>query len=76
MFLKSLATRLATACALAALVVPAAARAQELTLWSHWAAEVAKRAFVEDAIKRFEAQQARRQGQDHLVREDRRSTRR
>jgi multiple sugar transport system substrate-binding protein len=33
------------------------ARAQtEITLWSHWAAEKIKRDFVEDAIKRFEAQ--------------------
>ena len=30
-------------------------QAQELTIWSHWAAEVAKRAYIEDAIKRFEA---------------------
>lgn len=30
------------------------ARAQEITLWSHWAAEKIKRDFVEDAIKRFE----------------------
>jgi multiple sugar transport system substrate-binding protein len=28
---------------------------KELTLWSHWAAEKVKREFVEDAIKRFEA---------------------
>jgi multiple sugar transport system substrate-binding protein len=32
-----------------------AAMAQELTLWTHWAAEKIKRDFVEDAIKRFEA---------------------
>lgn len=31
------------------------AAAQELTLWTHWAAEKIKREFVEDAIKRFEA---------------------
>lgn len=29
--------------------------AQELALWTHWAAEQIKREFVEDAIKRFEA---------------------
>lgn len=32
-----------------------AARAQEIMLWTHWAAEKIKREFVEDAIKRFEA---------------------
>ncbi|MEO5700136.1 MAG: extracellular solute-binding protein [Casimicrobiaceae bacterium] len=32
-----------------------AAAAQEVTLWTHWAAEKIKREFVEDAIKRFEA---------------------
>lgn len=31
-----------------------AASAQEITLWSHWAAEQIKRQFVEDAAKRFE----------------------
>jgi multiple sugar transport system substrate-binding protein len=31
------------------------ASAEELTLWSHWAAEKIKRDFVEDAIKRYEA---------------------
>jgi multiple sugar transport system substrate-binding protein len=42
--------------ALAALVAAAgAATAQELTLWTHWAAEKIKRDFVEDAIRRFEA---------------------
>src|SRR5215468_7617420 len=30
-------------------------RAQELTFWSHWAAEMPKRTFVEEAIKEFEA---------------------
>jgi multiple sugar transport system substrate-binding protein len=29
-------------------------RAQELTFWSHWAAEMPKRTFVEEAIKQFE----------------------
>ncbi len=48
---RALAATLAvTLCAL-----PGLARAQELTMWSHWAAEVAKRAYVEDAVKRFEA---------------------
>src|SRR5215475_2605742 len=31
------------------------AQAQELTFWSHWAAEMPKRTFVEEAIKQFEA---------------------
>lgn len=35
----------------------APAHSQELTMWSHWAAEDIKRSFVEDAIKRFEAAQ-------------------
>ena len=30
-------------------------QAQELTFWSHWAAEMPKRTFVEEAIKQFEA---------------------
>lgn len=34
---------------------PAAAQAQEITLWSHWAAEQPKRQFVEEAIRRFQA---------------------
>jgi multiple sugar transport system substrate-binding protein len=42
--------------AAAILIAPVAARAAtELTMWSHWAAEKSKRAFVEDAVKRFEA---------------------
>lgn len=36
-------------------LAPLAAAAQELTLWTHWAAEKIKREFVEDAIRRFEA---------------------
>ena len=56
MFLKKLAARLANACAVAALVVPASARADTtITLWSHWADQTAKVAFVEEAAKRFEA---------------------
>ena len=47
--------RFATAILVALLAVPITALAQELTMWSHWAAEVAKRAYVEDAAKRFEA---------------------
>lgn len=31
------------------------ALAQELTVWSHWAAEAIKRSYVEEAAKRFEA---------------------
>jgi multiple sugar transport system substrate-binding protein len=32
-----------------------AQQVKELTFWSHWAAEVPKRTFVEEAIKKFEA---------------------
>ena len=32
-----------------------AQQAKELTFWSHWAAEMPKRTFVEEAIKNFEA---------------------
>ena len=46
---------LAAAAFVALFAAPTAVRAQELTVWSHWAAEVAKRAYIEDAIKRFEA---------------------
>ena len=46
---------LAAATFVALFAAPTAVRAQELTVWSHWAAEVAKRAYIEDAIKRFEA---------------------
>ena len=35
-------------------VAPQPAKSQELTMWSHWAAEQIKRKFVEDAIERFE----------------------
>ena len=57
MLLKKLAARLVCACALAALVAPVAARAQTtITLWSHWADQAAKVAFVEEAAKRFEEQ--------------------
>ncbi len=41
--------------ALTLLAAPAPATAQEITLWSHWAAEKIKRDFVEDAIRQFEA---------------------
>ena len=34
---------------------PTSAQVKELTFWSHWAAEVPKRTFVEQAIKEFEA---------------------
>ena len=46
---------LAAAILVALLAVPITALAQELTMWSHWAAEVAKRAYVEEAAKRLEA---------------------
>ena len=32
-----------------------AQQVKEQTFWSHWAAEVPKRTFVEEAIKEFEA---------------------
>jgi ABC-type glycerol-3-phosphate transport system substrate-binding protein len=35
------------------LITSSAARAQELTLWTHWAAEQVKRSFVEDAIQKY-----------------------
>jgi multiple sugar transport system substrate-binding protein len=42
--------------AAASLAGPAAAQQpKELTFWSHWAAEMPKRTFVEEAIKQFEA---------------------
>jgi len=41
--------------ALAILIAPVTANAAtQLTMWSHWAAEKSKRAFVEEAVKRFE----------------------
>lgn len=39
----------------AAALTPLRAQAQEITLWSHWAAEQPKRQFVEEAIRRFQA---------------------
>lgn len=45
----------APAFSLAAVVATSAARAETLTLWSHWADEPAKVAFVEDAAAAFEA---------------------
>jgi multiple sugar transport system substrate-binding protein len=50
---KSLPIIIAAAISVAALA--RGAQAQELTFWSHWAAEVPKRTFVEEAIKQFEA---------------------
>src|SRR6185312_8401196 len=45
----------ATMTAAAILIAPVSAGATtQLTMWSHWAAEKSKRAFVEDAVKRFE----------------------
>jgi multiple sugar transport system substrate-binding protein len=52
-FIPTLAAAMVSALTCAA---PAAAQAvKELTFWSHWAAEVPKRTFVEEAIRRFEA---------------------
>lgn len=53
----SLRRALITALALVGACLGAApiASAQEITLWSHWAAEQIKRQFVEDAARRFEA---------------------
>src|SRR5689334_13342410 len=47
----------AMACGLLSLLAAGAVRAQtiELTFWSHWAAEMPKREFVEGVIKDFEA---------------------
>jgi ABC-type glycerol-3-phosphate transport system substrate-binding protein len=45
---------IAAICAAAALTSPAQAQTKELTFWSHWAAELPKREFVEGAIKDFE----------------------
>lgn len=56
---RAFAAMTAVAMVAAILLGPAPAAAQnqvEVTLWSHWAAEKIKREFVEDAIKRFEAQ--------------------
>ena len=39
----------------AALTAPVPAHAQEITLWTHWAAEKIKRDFVEEAIRSFES---------------------
>lgn len=41
--------------ALGLLLGPLPASAQEVTLWTHWAAEKIKREFVEDAIRQFES---------------------
>ena len=46
---------LAAAALVSLFAAPTALRAQEITVWSHWAAEVSKRAYVEDVAKRFEA---------------------
>ena len=47
------ALALTSAAGLMASAIPATA--QEITLWSHWAAEQPKRQFIEEAIRRFEA---------------------
>ncbi|MFM2051147.1 MAG: hypothetical protein RL682_1638 [Pseudomonadota bacterium] len=40
----------------AGLIFPAVTKAEEITLWSHWAGEQVKRQYVEDAARRFEQQ--------------------
>ena len=45
----------AVVAATTAFVTPAFAQTKELTFWSHWAAEMPKREFVEGAIRDFEA---------------------
>ena len=51
---RTLATTIVVS--LLALVASASAAAQtKLTLWSHWADQDSKVAFVTDAVKRFEA---------------------
>ena len=45
----------AVVAATTAFVTPASAQTKELTFWSHWAAEMPKREFVEAAISDFEA---------------------
>ena len=53
---RSVAARRWLLCLAAALAAATAAEAQEITVWSHWAAEQIKRQYVEDAAKRFEQQ--------------------
>jgi multiple sugar transport system substrate-binding protein len=52
---RALGVAFAAAAAVASGAGIAAAKAQEITLWSHWAAEQPKRGFVEEAIRRFQA---------------------
>jgi multiple sugar transport system substrate-binding protein len=52
---KSLSILIAAAVTVCSAEVALAQKVTELTFWSHWAAEVPKRTFVEGAIKRFEA---------------------
>ena len=53
---KTSSTLFAALVSAACLTGPAAAQqVKELTFWSHWAAEMPKRSFVEEAIKAFEA---------------------
>ena len=54
MRIKSLSFLIAASLSLAGWISPASAQqVKELTFWSHWAAEVPKRTFVEEAIKQF-----------------------
>jgi multiple sugar transport system substrate-binding protein len=54
--IKSLSLLVAASLSAAGWSSPASAQqAKELTFWSHWAAEMPKRTFVEEAIKQFEA---------------------
>jgi multiple sugar transport system substrate-binding protein len=54
--MRKFSTAFAAMAAAAILIAPGiASAATELTMWSHWAAEKSKRAFVEEAVKRFEA---------------------
>ena len=55
MLAKSLSFLVAAAASAACWTGTASAQVKELTFWSHWAAEVPKRTFVEEAIRQFEA---------------------
>ena len=53
---KTLSTLIAASISIACSAqVASAQQVKELTFWSHWAAEVPKRSFVEEAIRQFEA---------------------
>ena len=56
MLAKSLSFLIAASLPTVCWLAPAnAQQVKELTFWSHWAAEMPKRTFVEEAIKQFEA---------------------